>query len=176
MALFALLSLVFSIGCFIGLSGWLPFCKDMMELVSYDGPSSENEADEVPVFGEDSDNDGEDESLPIQVIGLVRDIVSVGKIDTKRSSHNRQNSSLATPVFLGHGREDLKINCSLGEEAANTLTELGMDVTWRLYSKLGHWYKIPDEIDDIVDFLAGKLTIIEANLGRIQTCELSILS
>lgn len=159
MALFVLLSLDYSIGCFIGLSGWLPFCNDIMELVSYDGPSSENEEDEVPVFGEDCDDDGRDESPPIQAINLVRDILSMGKIDTKHSTRSRENLSLATPVFLGHGSEDLKIKCTLGEDAVDALKTLGMDVMWRCYLDLGHWYKVPDEIDDIVDYLMGKLTI-----------------
>lgn len=29
----------------------------------------------------------------------------------------------------------------------------GMDVTWRAYEGFGHWYKVPDEIDDVVRFL-----------------------
>jgi predicted esterase len=175
MALFVLLSLDFSVGCFIGLSGWLPFCKDILELISYDRPSSEKDEDEDPVFGEDSDKDGSDESPPIQAINLVRDILSMGKIDTKRSSHSPENLSLTTPVFLGHGKEDLKIKCSLGEEAVNVLKTLGMDVTWRCYSELGHWYKIPDEIDDVVEYLMRKLTIHKSNLEGVETCEQNLL-
>ena len=168
MALFALLSLEFSVGCFIGLSGWLPFRNDIMDLVSYDGPSSEKEEDEVSVFGEDSDNDGRDESPPVQAVNLVRDILSMGKINS--SSNSRENSSLATPVFLGHGKEDLKIKCSFGTEAVNTLNILGIDVTWRCYSELGHWYKIPDEIDDIVEYLMRTLTIPKSSSESLQTC------
>ncbi|KIW70475.1 hypothetical protein PV04_02742 [Phialophora macrospora] len=64
-----------------------------------------------------------------------------------------------TAIVGIHGAEDPKIKCSLGKEAADTLQMLGMDVTWRCYPELGHWYKIPEEIDDIAEYLTGKLTI-----------------
>lgn len=28
-----------------------------------------------------------------------------------------------------------------------------MDVTWKAYEEFGHWYKVPDVIDDAVRFL-----------------------
>lgn len=33
--------------------------------------------------------------------------------------------------------------------------EFGMDVTWKAY-EFGHWYKVPDEIDDVVRFKKQK--------------------
>ncbi|RMZ88871.1 hypothetical protein DV736_g3908, partial [Chaetothyriales sp. CBS 134916] len=151
MAVFVLLSLDFPIGGFVGLSGWLPFRYDIMELIG------SGAAD--PVFSEDSDDGGKGESpAPIQAVNLVRDILSKDDIDTENLNHTHENLGLATPVFLGHGAEDPKIKCSLGKEAADTLQMLGMDVTWRCYPELGHWYKIPEEIDDIVEYLKGKLT------------------
>jgi len=112
------------------------------------------------VFSEDGDDSGKGESpAPIQAVNLVRDILSKDDIDTDNLNHARENLGLATPVFLGHGAEDPKIKYSLGKEAADTLQMLGMDVRGRCYPELGHWYKIPEEIDDIVEYLTGKLTI-----------------
>ena len=37
------------------------------------------------------------------------------------------------------------------------LRALGYEVVWKLYPGLGHWYKIPDEIDDIVEFIRGSV-------------------
>jgi len=68
-----------------------------------------------------------------------------------------EQTCLATPVLLCHGIDDEKIKCTLWEEAAHTLSSLGMQITWKGYSGLGHWYKIPDEIDDILEFLRVKL-------------------
>jgi predicted esterase len=53
---------------------------------------------------------------------------------------------------LGHGKTDEKVPWALGNEAAATLKRLGMDVEWKDYD-IGHWYLVPDEIDDIVTFL-----------------------
>lgn len=152
MAVFMLLSLDFPIGGFVGLSGWLPFRYDILELIGSGAADA--------VFGEDSDDSGKGESsAPIQAVNLVRDILSKDDIDTENPNHARENLGLATPVFLGHGAADPKTKCSLGKEAADTLQMLGMDVTWRCYPELGHWYKIPEEIDDMVEYLTGKLTI-----------------
>ena len=34
-----------------------------------------------------------------------------------------------------------------------------MDVTWKTYDGFGHWYKVPDQIDDMVDFLQKKVGV-----------------
>jgi hypothetical protein len=34
-----------------------------------------------------------------------------------------------------------------------------MDVTWKIYESFGHWYKVPDEIDDILNFLREKTEV-----------------
>ncbi|CAK7232794.1 hypothetical protein SCUCBS95973_008377 [Sporothrix curviconia] len=60
------------------------------------------------------------------------------------------------PVFLGHGSDDEKLNVIFGEEASQAMAQLGFDVEWRRYEGLGHWYKIPDEIDDVVKFMHDK--------------------
>lgn len=31
--------------------------------------------------------------------------------------------------------------------------DLGMDVIWKAYQDFGHWYKVPDEINNILSFL-----------------------
>ncbi len=71
-------------------------------------------------------------------------------------SPSRAESALSTPVFIGHGDADDKINPSLGEDACRALRAVGFLVDWRSYKEQGHWYKIPDEIDDIVEFIRVK--------------------
>lgn len=44
------------------------------------------------------------------------------------------------PIFLGHGTEDEKVPLHLASEAAGLLDELKLDVTYREYQGLGHWY------------------------------------
>lgn len=57
-----------------------------------------------------------------------------------------------TPIFLGHGRNDEKVSVHLGGQAIRVLEALGCRVTWRDYDE-GHWYKVPEKINDIVEFL-----------------------
>jgi predicted esterase len=62
-----------------------------------------------------------------------------------------------TPYFLGHGTADEKVSVRLGLQSRDTLLQLGQDVTWKQYDGWGHWYKAPDELDDIACFLREKV-------------------
>jgi predicted esterase len=66
-----------------------------------------------------------------------------------------KKTAYSTPIFLGHGRDDEKVPCSLGKAMAETLESAGYKIEWKCYEGQGHWYKVPDEIDDIVDFLCS---------------------
>ena len=123
-----------------------------------------------PMSSEDGDDGGKGEiPAPIQAINFVRDILSKDDVDTENLNHTRENLGLATSVFLGHGAENPKIKCSLGKEATETLQMLGMDVTWRYYPELGHWYKIPEEIDDTVEYLTKQLSIQRSGPHAVST-------
>lgn len=138
------------LGGFIGMSGWLPFERDISRLLESGEDESETEDDP---FSRD-DEDGEDIPGNIQAINHVRDVLNLPAL---------QNSSLSylnTPVFLGHGSADPKVSVELGRRMASILSdEFGMDVTWKAYKEFGHWYKVPDEIDDIVCFIKEKIGV-----------------
>lgn len=153
MALFLLLSLEFPIGGFVGLSGWLPFRDDIDEIAHADTTQNIEEDGPSVSFGTCEENVVRDPQT--DAVKFVRDILSSDGTDIESSGIGQ--SSLTTPIFLGHGEDDQKIRCVLGEHATLTLRSLGMLVEWKGYSGLGHWYKIPDEIDDIVEFLRTKI-------------------
>ncbi|KAE8343231.1 hypothetical protein BDV24DRAFT_172985 [Aspergillus arachidicola] len=123
------------LGGFIGISGWLPFEREISRLL-------------------EAGEGNEDIPGNVQAINHVRDILNLPAL---------QNSSLTyldTPVFLGHGSADPKVSVELGQRMASILCDgFGMDVTWKAYEEFGHWYKVPDEIDDVVCFLKEKLGV-----------------
>ncbi|KAF2646136.1 acyl-protein thioesterase [Massarina eburnea CBS 473.64] len=147
MSLMTLLSLEFPIGAYIGMSGRLPFRTDIDDtLRNADAPDDDMFSDESTT---------EKKHASSQALDFIRDIVALEQADGT-------GNSLRTPVFLGHGAKDDVVPCRLGEEAARTLTSLDMDVTWKSYSELAHWYQVPEEIDDILAFLFHRLAIAES--------------
>jgi len=153
MALICLLAIDFPIGGFIGMSGWLPLRHDIEPLVkerAEDSPS-----DEGNPFGDSDDGEEADEPVDpvVKVVSYVRDSLDIGD----ESPPSREASAILTPVFLGHGAADEKIRPELGKRAFETLKSIGFQVDWTSYEGQGHWYKIPDEIDDIVGFIRTKV-------------------
>ncbi|KAK4457271.1 acyl-protein thioesterase [Cladorrhinum samala] len=165
------------VGGFMGMSGWLPLRDDLEDVARAatptrkEGDGGDDDGDNV--FGSDDENpfqhndDGDDdgehkdggrgrrEKTPSERVGsFVREILS---LDTGRPGQEGPTSATSTPVFLGHGGADEKIKPRLGEEARGVLEAVGFDVTWKRYEDLGHWYKIPDEIDDIAEFIRSKM-------------------
>ncbi|KAJ9199872.1 hypothetical protein DTO164E3_4329 [Paecilomyces variotii] len=124
-------------------------------------------------FGEDSDDSDpgtstEEFSRTISAINHLRDILDLPPLLNAGEEHNSVSrittpadvNHLRTPVFLGHGAADPKVSVRLGEEMVRLLAgPLDMDVTWKRYEGFGHWYKVPDEIDDLVDFLRTKVGV-----------------
>ena len=68
-------------------------------------------------------------------------------------------------MFLGHGEADDKVKPCYGKSAYETLVACGFQVTWKCYSDQGHWYKIPDEIDDLVKFIREQVGWHEGTTG-----------
>ncbi|KAJ5726100.1 uncharacterized protein N7483_007457 [Penicillium malachiteum] len=100
-------------------------------------------------------------SLPIQAVDYIRDILDLPAISAiENQTVAASLSQLNIPIFLGHGTEDPKTSVYLGEKMSQLIsTGLGMDVTWRPYKGLGHWYRVEDEIEDILKFLETRVQI-----------------
>ncbi|CRG91735.1 hypothetical protein PISL3812_08787 [Talaromyces islandicus] len=105
-------------------------------------------------------------------INHIRDILDLAPISTsvseedstanQNASHTAKDGihSLQTPIFLGHGALDPKVSVHLGEKMTRLLANhMQMDVTWKAYEDLGHWYRVPDEIDDIIRFLQENIDL-----------------
>jgi predicted esterase len=130
------------LGGFVGMSGWLPF-RGRLETIL----DSEGDGEDDPFAGDDV----EDEDVEIQPAHFMGDVMDL-------SPNFSSLPSLCTPVFMGHGKADEKVDMELGENAARILRRMGLDVIWREYD-VGHWYMVPDEIDDVVTFLRESVGI-----------------
>lgn len=110
-------------------------------------------------------NDEEEVPLLVQAINHIREIVDIPMASTSQQSLDDSHSQegfhhLQSPVFLGHGCEDPKLSVNLGRKMSHVLsTGFGMDVTWKAYEGLGHWYRVKDEIEDILCFLQDRVKL-----------------
>ena len=139
-----------SLGGFVGMSGWLPFRKDLDEILN---PLDEDEDYEDPFLRDPDDATSVDQNPATRAVNVVREIMDLAPLTSPTPS------CISTPVFLGHGTADEKIPVALGQQVVATLRDLRMQVWWRAYEGLGHWYKAPEEIDDIVAFLSEKVGV-----------------
>ncbi|OQD65018.1 hypothetical protein PENPOL_c006G05750 [Penicillium polonicum] len=110
-------------------------------------------------------DDEEEVSLLEHAISHVRDIldfpiISADDHSTKDSQPQPNFHHLQTPIFIGHGSEDPKVSVELGRKMSHVLSAgFGMDVTWKAYEGLGHWYRVEDEIEDILRFLQDRVDL-----------------
>ena len=145
MGLICLLALDTPVGGFIGMGGWMPFRQEIEDLLQ---PNVAQDLGDNPFTLEEDifDRTSEDKSEASQsypaarVVKYAQDLVS-----SERETRNASHSVTATPVFLGHGAADEKINQSLGKEACRVMESTGFPVEWRSYSEQYRWYKIPEK-------------------------------
>lgn len=117
-------------GAFFAASTWLPFAADVESLLG---------GQEARPEGVDGSAEAKD-----KVLGMLRHL-------------SLDSPSRHTPVFIGHGVDDAYVDVELGRQVVGVLRQGGWDVEWREYSgaeEEGHWFKVPDEMDDIYSFLA----------------------
>ena len=136
MGAWVLLNSGLTMGAFVGLSGWLPFRRQIDAILAANG-------------------DEDQEARSLRVLEYMNATVPI-PCPLGHCTATEKLASLDTPVFLGHGKQDVKVRTEWGEEMRMSLEGLGMDVTWRGFEGLEHWWRTPDEIDDIEAFLRGR--------------------
>lgn len=118
-----------------GMCGWLPFRKQMEDIVIASESGVENakggEDDLFETLGEAA-GDGDDDA-PTQAIAFLKE-------ELEMSAESRSTAVQQVPLFLSHGVEDDKVPVELGREAVSCLKRLGVNIEWREYDGLGHWY------------------------------------
>ncbi|KIW13068.1 hypothetical protein PV08_08255 [Exophiala spinifera] len=155
------------LGAFVGVSCWLPFVSaagKYLPGVGVDEPSKEGSIPGSNVA--DSTTTDSITDITITYNGcsqdFVRSMLKGARILSSIASHGiRDHPFLTTPVFLGHGTDDAYVDVSLGRQTKEVLSGMGFQVTWKEYvgaEQEGHWYKEPEELDDIARFLSAMAT------------------
>ncbi|KAL8754702.1 MAG: hypothetical protein Q9199_004150 [Rusavskia elegans] len=119
------------LGGFIGIAGWMPFRKQMVDLAG-----SRKDGACLSKFYDDT-------------LGL-----------TGASQSNAQDNA-TTPVLLSHCADDDVVDVELGHQLRDALMILNLDinVTYKEFVLGGHWIPGPDGFDTIVDFLRNRAFI-----------------
>lgn len=64
---------------------------------------------------------------------------------------------LNTPVLLEHCRDDPTVLFEGGMQLKQQLEGYGISVTWKEYPDGGHWFKSPEGLEDLIEFLTAVL-------------------
>lgn len=130
------------LGGFIGASSWLPAASEieayLAQAINYTQPAE----------------------LTFENPGSRSTVNFVLKaVKTSLERHGARNHILSTPILLGHGTDDAWVDVSSGRKARDVLRIVGFtDVAWKEYAgagQEGHWFKEPEQLDDIAEFLAA---------------------
>ena len=129
-SIWALLNMGLELGGYVGMSGWLPFRRQIDSVMNVDT---------------------DQRARRLAALEYIRNTVPIP--DLSHCPASERLKGLVTHVFLGHGSKDVKVRTAWGEDMRDTLKSLDVDVVWKEYEALEHWYKVPDEVEDISGFL-----------------------
>ncbi|KAB8273437.1 Alpha/Beta hydrolase protein [Aspergillus minisclerotigenes] len=129
------------LGGFVGFCGWLPFARQVEDLVQGSQGSCTVDASSKQL-------------IQRSVAGFFLNTIS----GTERSQTHEtiDISILSTPVFLSHGSDDVWVSVDLGRQAARLLQQIQIPVQWHEFIGAegdGHWVKEPEGFDQILHFL-----------------------
>lgn len=124
-------------GAFVVVSTWLPFAANIERtLTGHPGSDRSNEKSEFDAF--------------------VERMIAIKRPPGISMADDDQAFRRLPPVFIGHGVDDAYVDIELGRQVARILVKAGLQVEWREYSgaeEEGHWFKVPEEMDDVLEFL-----------------------
>lgn len=141
------------LGAVVGMCGWLPFVEGVVAAgVGWGGDLFERGGEGEGGF-DPFERDGEE--------GVGEGKGGIGAVEVLRGMLELESAPgglsvvEGMPVFLGHGGEDDSVPLRLGRMSAECLGKMEMDVEWREYRGLGHWYS-EEMLGDVVGFLKGR--------------------
>jgi predicted esterase len=137
-------------GAVVGMCGYIPFRKEMHDLIQEVENEDEGNAED-DVFARDI----EEPKLGTKFERTVDWLYEELQISEDNIKFAEPYPIQSIPVFMGHGVDDDKVPSAIGRLSANFLGDLGVSVTWKEYKDLGHWYS-EDMLQDIIQFLQDR--------------------
>ena len=132
-----------SLGAVVVMSGFMPLAESLM---------TEDKDDEMSSDGLFEREDDQYSRTPLQrAVDELREEAELDSLPPATSF-----PFLKTTVFVGHGQKDQDVEYCHGQQAANLLERMGVDVELKSYPDLAHWY-CPEELGDIVQFIDQRL-------------------
>ncbi|KAL8963774.1 MAG: hypothetical protein Q9183_004970 [Haloplaca sp. 2 TL-2023] len=114
-----------------GMCGWLPFRKQMEDiLITNDGNPDDGMEDVFETYGGAEEYDAD---VAFHAVGFLREELGM-------DNGGKDLVFRKIPLFLAHGAEDHRVPVELGREAVSCLKRLDIHVEWCEYDELGHWY------------------------------------
>ncbi|KAK3171233.1 hypothetical protein OEA41_003317 [Lepraria neglecta] len=132
-----------------GMCGWIPFRKRMSDIVSPETLGNNGDNDDPDPFARDPKDEAEELTPAAQAVAYLRKELEMDL--TSSTSMVFQQ----IPLFLGHGVEDEQVPFSQGKDARDLLKCIWVDVTWKEYEGLAHWYSSA-MLGHLVDWLREK--------------------
>ncbi|KAI9661254.1 MAG: hypothetical protein M1821_009581 [Bathelium mastoideum] len=149
----------------VGMCGWLPFHKMLQDVVNHDKKNSETAGDDPFLRSQEDDSQrisAEDASIDLDTakvetgtVNCCSAIISLFEELQMVPPKVLQMPFQKTSIFLGHGMQDEKVPLERGHEARDCLAAFEVDLTWKAYERLGHWYS-GELLADLTQFLKQK--------------------
>ncbi|KFY64690.1 hypothetical protein V496_03085 [Pseudogymnoascus sp. VKM F-4515 (FW-2607)] len=138
------------LGAAVGMCGWLPFRKQMLDR----GDDEVEDNDGGQVGDPESDNGADVNPKPskpetaklVRIASWLRN--ELGITGAKSTAVPFQQ----IPTFLGHGVDDATVRCELGRLASQFLQHVGVDARFNEYEGLDHWFS-GNMLRDMILFL-----------------------
>lgn len=130
-----------SLGAVVIMSGFMPLAETLM---------AENE-------DEDTLDDGmfeTDEDIRTPLQKAIDELREEAELDPEPPEESFP--FVKTPVFMGHGQKDKDVELCHGQQAADCLERMGIEVELKTYPDMAHWY-CPEELGDITKFITERV-------------------
>lgn len=121
------------LGAFVGLSGWLPFRRQIEEVMSTESVG----------LSDGSDSGAMKHAITTYLRGLL------GLADDTCNAHSEPQG---LPLFFGHGELDMKVKFDWALQLRGIVEQLEMDIIFKSYGGLEHWWN-EQEMTDVAEFL-----------------------